>query len=192
MSRFFILGMIFDFPLIFVTKRFVETSLGGRLYLIMNYIAIIFMKYTRCIAGMAFVVAAFVLMAGSVLAQLPPIPKVTVSPPQLNNPSAFLSDWQSRASTATVRVTNTSGSSFLAKIWVEFFLNGSRVAYSQPAKLPFTQITSTPQDNTFNGETLVPISAVKFENNVDQSSQRAGRVPDGQICLIVHVLQTWQ
>ncbi len=131
-------------------------------------------------------VVVFTIAANSVKAQLPTIPNVTVLPPVLNNPSPYLSDWQSRASTATVIVNNATGASLDCKIWVEFFLNGSRVAYSQPAKLPLTRVQ--PGSNSFNGGSLVPLNSVHFENNVDQNSQRAGRIPDGQVCIIVHVL----
>jgi hypothetical protein len=128
-----------------------------------------------------------VLAAGRLFAQ--PIPGVTVLPPQLNSPSAFLSDWQSRASTATVIVNNTSSSPIQAKIWVEFFLNGDLtkpVAFSQPDKLPFSTVGIG--TNTFNGETLAPLSSMHFENSIDQSTQRAGRIPNGQICIRINVL----
>ncbi len=134
----------------------------------------------------AILYAAFALTASSVNAQLPPIPNVTVLPPILNNPSPYLTDWEGRASTATIIINNATGASIDCKIWVEFFLNGTLVAYSKPAKLPFRTIM--PGVNSLNGEGLVPLSSVHFEGGVDQNSQRAGRIPDGQVCIVIHVL----
>lgn len=142
------------------------------------------MKYARNIGQTAFFLAAFAFICCSVNGQST-IPNVLPPTVSLNNPSPILSDWQSRASTATVTVVNNSASSFPSKIWVEFILNGNRVAFSQPYKLPVTTINSGP--NFFNGEQLVPLSTVHFENNVDQNSRRAGRIPDGEVCFIVHV-----
>ncbi|HYM21537.1 MAG TPA: phage tail protein [Candidatus Kapabacteria bacterium] len=112
--------------------------------------------------------------------------QITILRPMLNNPSAFLSDWQSRSSTATVIVNNTSTTSRQCILWTEFFLNGNKIAYTQPPKLK--PVTVRPGSNLFNGEDIAPLNAVHFENNVDISSQRAGRVPDGTICIIVHVM----
>jgi hypothetical protein len=139
------------------------------------------MKNTRNFFCTAILLAVTVGLANAQV----PIPNVPPPIVSLNSPSPFLSDWQSRASTATVLVLNNTGAPFPSKIWVEFILNGTRVAYSQPGKLPVITITNGP--NTFNGETLVPMSAVKFESNVDKNSQRAGRIPDGEVCIIVHV-----
>ncbi|MDP4219800.1 MAG: phage tail protein [Bacteroidota bacterium] len=142
------------------------------------------MKYYQRLYRTAFFLVAFSLLCSSPHAQST-IPNVQTPQVFLNNPSAFLSDWKSRASTALVTVISTAPSPIPSKIWVEFILNGSRVAYSQPAKLPVTMIA--PGTNVFNGETLVPLQTVHFESGVDQNSQRAGRIPDGQVCLIVHV-----
>jgi hypothetical protein len=87
-------------------------------------------------------------------------------------------------------VTNSNSFPITAIIWVEFKLNGEVVAFTQPNKLLNRKVQINPGPNSFNGETLAPLSAVHFNNNVDQNSQRAGRVPDGRICLIVHVLET--
>ncbi|MBS1903341.1 MAG: hypothetical protein JSS75_06540 [Bacteroidetes bacterium] len=118
--------------------------------------------------------------------------QVQVDAPIITRPSQFLSDWQSRASTATVMVRN-AGPTRLVKIRTDFTLNGQHVANSDPAKLPPITLngpsTSNPTGLTiFNGEDLVPMNAMHYENAIDANSQRSGRVPEGLLCLKVTVL----
>jgi hypothetical protein len=104
---------------------------------------------------------------------------------QLNNPSPYLSDWKSRSNTATLMVWNRSSSPRQVKILAEIYSNGLLAATTQPDKLAprILQPGSTP--TYFNGGDIVPIEAVKFTDNVDQTSQRLGRIPDGTICVKV-------
>jgi phage tail-like protein len=144
------------------------------------------MKMNYSIRFSAFLIAAIALTGISAFGQ------ITVDPPILNNASPFLSDWQSRASTAQITVHN-SGAARQVKIVVHFFLNGSEVAYTQCEKLkkiyllPAGSIQS-PSISFFNGEDVAPFSAVHFEGAVDQNAQRAGRIPDGLLCIIVHIV----
>ncbi len=112
--------------------------------------------------------------------------QITVNPPIINRPSAYLNDWEGRASTATIQVNNNGTTSKVCKIWVQIFLDNVLVAYSQPAKLQ--PITIIPGPHFYSGEELVPLSSVHFENTIDDKSRRAGRIPDGRVCLRVHVV----
>ena len=119
-------------------------------------------------------------VAGQAFAQ------ITANAPIINRPSAYLPDWQGRASTATIQINNNGTTTKVCKIWVQIFLDNVLVAYSQPAKLQ--PISIIPGPHFYSGEELMPISAVHFENTIDDRSRRAGRIPDGLVCIIVHVI----
>ncbi|MEI8135529.1 MAG: hypothetical protein WCH46_10740 [bacterium] len=142
------------------------------------------MKNTKRSMRRAFVIAFVVLCSATAHAQLPPIPGMGIIP-TINNPSPYLSSWESNSSTAQVIITNP-GIPFEGKIWVEIYQNNVRVAYSQPSKLQTHHIPTG--SVLFNASTILPFNAIHFESNIDAQSKRAGRVPDGLICIKVHVL----
>ncbi len=113
----------------------------------------------------------------------------SVDVPIITNPSAFLSDWQSRSSMATVSMHNRTGKPKLCKIRTDFYLNGELIAFTRPEVLKTVTVFPDPdQRNTFNGEYIAPFTSIHFENSVDKNSQRSGRIPDGLICLKIHLL----
>lgn len=141
------------------------------------------MRYTKNLVWAAFLIAAMVAMTGSAWALDPAYQvRLRFSPPV----SPYLSDWQSRTSTATIDVTNTDTKSRFCKILAFIEINGSEVAFTKIDKI--IPRTIPLGFSSYNGEDLVPMSAVHFNSNVDQSSQRAGRIPDGQLCVRIDLV----
>ena len=58
------------------------------------------------------------------------------------------------------------------------FINEVKVAFTTNDKLPELDIPTGHKD--FNGEDIAPLQAVHFTSDVDRSSQRAGRIPEGR------------
>src|SRR5438105_4988052 len=106
------------------------------------------MKLARTI-GIAAFIAAFVLSSGSLFAQ--PVIHLFFAPPV----SPYLSDWQSRASTATITVDNP-GAARVCKIRAEIFINGLMMAFTKVDKLIPRSIP--PGHSVFNGEDVAPYS----------------------------------
>lgn len=102
------------------------------------------------------------------------------------NPSPYLSDWSSRVNTVTLIVTNLDPTPRDVKILAEIEHNNKLVAYTNADKLMPQTITSG--QRTFFGENIVPMAAMHFEDNLDASTQRSGRIPDGTICVRIKVI----
>ncbi len=138
------------------------------------------MSHTSYFRAVILVIAAIFLFGASVSAQDYSVQVI------LNNPSAYLSDWQSRSNTASI-ITENLKSSVEVKILAQIYLNGELVAYTKPEKI--TSRTLPAGAATFQGEDLVKYSAVHFENNIDASTQRSGKIPDGLVCLKIQLVR---
>jgi hypothetical protein len=134
------------------------------------------MTFMRLLQGIAVLLCLFAAQASD--AQLTAIL-------ELNNPSPYLSDWSSNRNTAILHIINTDPARTV-KILAEIEHNGKLVAYTNPDKVPIQTIPQGSKD--FFGEAIVPMSAMHFENNIDQSTQRTGRIPDGTICVRVKIV----
>ncbi len=102
------------------------------------------------------------------------------------NPSPYLSDWSSRVNTVTLIVTNAPSVPTDVKILAEISHNNKLVAYTNADKLQ--PQTINPGIRTFYGENIVPMSAMHFEDNLDESTKRSGRIPDGTICITIKII----
>lgn len=106
---------------------------------------------------------------------------------QLIAPSPYLSDWSSRRNTATLLITNSSGTPRNVKILADIEMSGDLAAYTKPEKVGIRTIQPG-QPQMFFGENIVPYVAFHFEGTIGASAQRAGRIPDGVVCVRAKVV----
>jgi phage tail-like protein len=140
------------------------------------------MKFFRVIGLGAFALAAFFCSLQDGFSQVSPF-QATL---QMNSPSYYLADWSSRTSTADFKVINNTGQPKMAKLLTRICKNGVLQAFTKQDKV--SQVIVQPGANDYFAETLLPYSSVKFTNDVDQSSQRAGRIPDGFYTICVTLI----
>lgn len=102
------------------------------------------------------------------------------------NPSPYISDWRDRQETATLIISNTSGSDVNVKIKTEIF-DGSKalVANTDASKMPV--LTVSPGINRYSPEDIIPISAISYKGSMARTTLQTGRIPDDnyQICVAI-------
>lgn len=130
------------------------------------------------------------LLLGAVLTALLNL-SVTAQPLQLQlvinpNPSAYLSDWQTRSETVFLSVTNATSGSFLVRVNASVkkgTQSGSVVAETKTEQMQPIEIP--PGVTILNAEDVFQYDLVRFYGNIDKISTRTGRLPSGlyTICI---------
>ncbi|MFI5263022.1 MAG: hypothetical protein ACHQM6_00745 [Candidatus Kapaibacterium sp.] len=99
------------------------------------------------------------------------------------NPSPYLSDWQSQAGSIQLTAVLQQPYNQPVKLAAQVSLNGQIVARTKPENMPMLSLHQGM--NSFNAVSIIPYQAISFVGGIDQASQRAGRLPEGnyEICV---------
>lgn len=93
------------------------------------------------------------------------------------NPSPYISDWQSRAETARLIISNPTANDISVKVKTELYDGrGTLIAYTNAAKMPV--LTISPGISQYNAEDIFPVFALNYSGNLERIVTRTGRIPD--------------
>jgi hypothetical protein len=116
----------------------------------------------------------------------------------LNNPSPYLSDWETKASTAILTVTNSKVNinklGMPVKSEVVLKKDGKDVSGKVPGKINYipapAKQNAPPVTTTFTSDKIADWKNVKLEGPIYESAKRTGRLPEGSYEVCVYIKET--
>lgn len=132
------------------------------------------------------VVFALLATVGECVAQ-----QLTVTLQMSPQPSPYLSDWQEQRETATLIVQNNGTGAVFVRLHTQVFegafTDGVLVAETKLNEMPVLVVG--PGVSLFNPADFIPLYAVRFLGNADQTAARTGKLPAGMFTICIGLVE---